>query len=169
MSRWCPKAATCCCWQEAACATPSGLATMGSWGPLPKSHLESTVFLLCTCNVQFLDLTKASSSLTQLMEYISRHGPGCLPLVRLLLEAGADPNALAGVNESKVTPLHMLCCFAGGGEFSLQHTQPMFSLYVSVLCCFSLVAHCAGCNSHTSSHCWYNGIVPRQTAVYYIQ
>jgi hypothetical protein len=64
------------------------------------------------CCVQLEELCDASR--TGLAAYVNKHGPGCLELVTLLLEKGADPNALAGPLLGQYTPLHVVSYWRGG-------------------------------------------------------
>jgi hypothetical protein len=64
--------------------------------------------------LQFVNLTTACATPFRLAQHITKTGPGCNALVRLLLARGADPNAKATGELEGVTPLHLACCWAGG-------------------------------------------------------
>jgi hypothetical protein len=57
-------------------------------------------------------------------KFVACSGSSCVPLARLLLLHGADPNAAAGLPGSVLeglTPLHILSCWRGGECADRQH------------------------------------------------
>jgi hypothetical protein len=77
-------------------------------------HTHGLLLVVCACDVQLASLLSSCKSPDALASYISTYGPGCLPLVRLLLEKGADPNAVLGPKAVPFTALHIVSCWAGG-------------------------------------------------------
>lgn len=77
--------------------------------------------------LQFNEL-RAVTKLKSFIKYAGRSGPACLPLVQLLLESKADPNARVGYANDKqvitaatellgLMPLHILTCWQRGEFF----------------------------------------------------
>jgi hypothetical protein len=59
-------------------------------------------------------LQEACTPAADLANYINEKGPGCLALVQLLLEHGADPNAQASEGLAGLTPLHIASLYRRG-------------------------------------------------------
>lgn len=58
----------------------------------------------------------ACTSMAYLLSDIRARGPGCLELVQLLLEHGADPNVFTGASSGYLTPLLITSVWTGGED-----------------------------------------------------